>query len=169
MFRKLAIMTAVSGMMISGVFAQAQPLGPAAKETVAPASSVNFITSQSQDQWVFTKFKGTDVVGPDDAKVGSVSDLLFDRTGKIIGVVVGVGGFLGIGAKTVAMDMNAFDVVPPNPTEPRFTGSNNDPTHVKLKVSWTKDQLKEAPNFVYFEPTTSPTTGSASPPTVPAP
>jgi hypothetical protein len=37
---------------------------------------------------------------------------LFDKSGKILGVVVGVGGFLGVGQKNVAMDMGAFQIVP---------------------------------------------------------
>jgi hypothetical protein len=113
---------------------------------------------------VFSKFKGTDVVGPDNAKVGDVSDVLFDKSGKMLGLIVGVGGFLGIGEKNVAIDMGAFQVVPAD-TGSSTTGTtaakSNDPTDVKLKVSWTKDQLKSAPDFEYFKPasTTSPTTG----------
>jgi hypothetical protein len=96
--------------------------------------------------------------------------MLFDKSGKIIGMIVGVGGFLGIGEKSVAIDMGAFQVVPAS------TGSSggaaggvagagdNDPTNVKLKVTWTKDQLKAAPDFQYYRPParttgTSPTTG----------
>ena len=75
-----------------------------------PALEAKFITSQGADQWVFTKFKGSDVLGPDNARIGSVSDLLFDGTGKIIGVVVG--GFLRIGVKNVAIDMSAFNAIP---------------------------------------------------------
>ena len=53
--------------------------------------------------------------------------------------------------------------------------SSNDPTNVKLKVSWTKDQLKSAPDFQYYKapsrtterPTASPTTGMAPRPATP--
>ncbi len=118
------------------------------------------------------------MLGPDNARIGSVNDLLFDGTGKIIGMVVGVGGFLGIGTKNVAIDMSAFDAVPAD------SGSNdnntpagyaNDPTNVKLKVAWTKDQLKDAPDFQYYKSpartaaTPSPAaTGAAPRPTAPA-
>jgi hypothetical protein len=119
---------------------------------------------------VFSKFKGTDVLGPDNAKVGSVSDLLFDKNGKIDGLVIGVGGFLGIGEKNVAIDMSAFEVVPYRPASTAPAGAaNDDPTHVNLKVSWTKDELKAAPDFQYYRapartserPGASPTTGMA--------
>ena len=52
------------------------------------------------------------MLGPDNAKVGDVSDVLFEKGGKILGLIVGVGGFLGIGEKNVAIDMSAFEVVP---------------------------------------------------------
>src|SRR5215475_4466269 len=125
MLKTILITTAVSSVIISGAIAQSQtPATPAPKDqSAAPkeqptvkettsASDSKLIPSQGTDQWVFTKFKGSDVVGPDNASIGSVNDLLFDKSGKIIGVVVGVGGFLGIGAKNVAIDMSAFNAVP---------------------------------------------------------
>src|ERR1700745_1757908 len=166
------ISAAVSGLMVSGALAQADK----------PADSAKFITSQSQDQWVFSKFKGTDVLGPDNAHIGNVNDMLFDKQGKIFGLIVGVGGFLGIGEKNVAIDMNEFQPVPADTGSSTGAGGNtamasrnDDPTVVKLKVSWTKDQLKNAPDFQYYKPpgrTTSgaggsPTTGMAPRPTTP--
>jgi hypothetical protein len=71
---------------------------------------------------------------------------------------VGVGGFLGIGEKNVAIDMNAFQVMPYRATTAGTTGGANapatsdDPTRVNLKVSWTKDELKAAPDFQYYRP-----------------
>jgi hypothetical protein len=177
MLKTLLITTAVSGVIISGAIAQSEtPTAPPAKDqSAAPkgsisASDTKFITSQGADQWVFTKFRGSDVLGPDNARIGSVNDLLFDGTGKVIGVVVGVGGFLGIGAKNVAIDMSAFNAVPAE-----SAGEANDPTNVKVKVAWTKDQLKDAPDFQYYIPpartasTPSPaTTGAALRPAAPA-
>jgi hypothetical protein len=166
MFKTLMISAAVSALMVSGAMAQADK----------PADSAKFIASQSTDQWVFSKFKGTDVLGPDNAHIGNVNDMLFDKQGKILGLIVGVGGFLGIGEKNVAIDMSAFQPVPAS------TGSSSsgmatrseDPTMVKLKVSWTKDQLKSAPDFQYYKPPSrtsggggAPTTGMGPRPTAP--
>src|SRR5262249_24796356 len=101
MFKTLMISAAISALMVSGALAQADK----------PADSGKFIASQSTDQWVFSKFKGTDVLGPDNAHIGNVNDMLFDKQGKILGLIVGVGGFLGIGEKNVAIDMSAFQPV----------------------------------------------------------
>jgi sporulation protein YlmC with PRC-barrel domain len=188
MLKTLMISAAVSALMVSGALAQADmspKQQPAAKADAIPHDTAKFIAAQGTDQWVFSKFKGTDVIGPDNAQVGNVNDMLFDKSGKIIGLIVGVGGFLGIGEKSVAIDMSAFQPVPAD-TGSSTSGAaggnaaiasrNDDPTMVKLKVSWTKDQLKSAPDFQYYKsparttggPGASPTTGMAPRPTPPA-
>ena len=52
------------------------------------------------------------MVGADNQKIGDVSDILFDKTGKIEAFVVSVGGFLGVGSKEVALAPSSFDVMP---------------------------------------------------------
>jgi hypothetical protein len=180
MLKKLMLSAAVSALMVSGAMAQASPpadppKAAAPKADAAPVDAAKFIASQSADQWVFSKFKGTDVLGPDDAQVGDVNDILYDKQGKILGLIVGVGGFLGIGEKSVAIDMSAFQVVPASTGSTSGAGAamgSDDPTNVKLKVSWTKEQLKNAPDFQYYKPParttgTSPTTGMAPRPQTP--
>jgi sporulation protein YlmC with PRC-barrel domain len=165
MLKRLMVGAAISALMISGAMAQANP--SAKSDAAVLTDGAKFIPSQSTDQWVFSKFKGTDVIGPDNAQVGSVNDLVFDKNGKILGLIVGVGGFLGIGEKSVAIDMSAFQPVPADTGNTTAGGGgamsgNNDPTAVKLKVSWTKDQLKNAPDFQYYKPP-SRTTSSGGP------
>lgn len=182
MLKQLMVSAAISALMVSGAMAQASPpASPPAKADAAPISDAKFLSSQSTDHWVFSRFKGSDVIGPDNASVGSVSDMLFDKNGKILGLIVGVGGFLGIGEKSVAIDMSAFQAVPASTGSTTGAGgavpSSDDPTNVKLKVSWTKDQLKSAPDFQYYKPPapartsdrplTSPTTGMAPRPATP--
>jgi sporulation protein YlmC with PRC-barrel domain len=156
MLKKLMISAAIGALMMSGAVAQ-----------TASREEAKFISSQSSDQWVFSKFKGTDVLDPDNTHIGNVNDVLFDKNGKILGLIVGVGGFLGIGEKSVAIDMSAFQPVPLD-TGNTTTGAggaalsgSNDPTAVKLKVSWTKDELKAAPDFQYYKP---PARTSSGPP-----
>ena len=173
MLKTFATATAVSALMISGAFAQttkpapttpapsATPATPAPSTTTtttkteSTTSAPEFIAAQKSDQWLASKFNGTDVMGPNNEKIGDVNDLLFQKDGKLVGVIVGVGGFLGIGQKDVAIDMSAFKMVP---------GSNaNDPNDVKLQVSWTKDQLKAAPSFEKYKAPARTTSTPASP------
>ena len=191
MLKKLMITTAIGGLMIGSAFAaedmkspspapaaksteMTQPSSSPSMATPAPsATSAKFVNSQRQDQYLASKFKGTDVIGTDDKKIGDVSDILFDKDGKIEAYVVGVGGFLGIGAKDVALAPAAFQTV---------AGDKSKNESDKLRLSMTKDQLKEAANFEpYKEPrsttgmgasTTRPLGSPASPaagPATPAP
>ena len=180
MLKKLMITTAITALMIGGAVAEgmspnlpaatpapsATPApavtpatpAPAAKSTemsTPAASSTNsakFINSQRQDQFLASKFKGTDVIGSDDKKIGDVSDILFDKGGKIEAYVVGVGGFLGIGAKDVALAPNAFQIVP---------GDKSKNESDKLRLSMTQDELKQAANFEPYKAPSS-TTGMGS-------
>jgi sporulation protein YlmC with PRC-barrel domain len=120
--------------------------------TPAGSSSAQFINSQKPDQYLASKFKGTDVVGSDGQKIGDVTDILFDKDGKIEAYVVGVGGFLGIGTKDVALAPSAFQVMP---------GDKSKNESDKLKLSMTKDQLKQAANFEPYKAPSS-TTGSGT-------
>lgn len=176
MLRTFATVSAVSGLLLSGAFAQsttppadqpaasppsatapaAQPPMAAPAQNAAPKadmSKVRVINAQSPDQWLASKFKGTDVVGADDQKIGDVNDIVFDKNGKIVAYVVGVGGFLGIGTKDVALAPESFSVVKGDP----MTSTNAD----KLKVSVTKDELKQAASFEpYREPPRAAGTGT---------
>jgi hypothetical protein len=109
--------------------------------STSASASPGAITAQTPDQWLATKFKGTQVIGTDDTKIGSVDDILFDRTGSIKAVIVGVGGFLGIGSKQVAMPLPSLQVV-----------SGKDGAPDQLRLSMTKDQLASAPEFKPYEP-----------------
>jgi hypothetical protein len=77
----------------------------------------------------------TSVYGADDSNIGEVEDILVNSDGKIEGLVVGVGGFLGIGEKNVALTMDRFKVMPQADGQARIT------------VSATEDELRNAPEF----------------------
>ena len=159
MLKKLMLSTALSAAVATGAWAQASSSTDSSKPEPAtqaqPDSSgkMNFVSSQKPDQWLASKFKGTDVLGSDNQKIGDVSDILFDKTGKVEAFVISVGGFLGVGAKEVALAPSSFDVVPGQ------NGSSD-----KLKISATKDQLQDAQNFAHYEPPRpTGTTGSGAP------
>lgn len=157
MLKKLMITTALSTMMIGAAAAQtpssSDTTAPSATTTAptgstAPAGDAKFINSQNPDQWLSSNFIGVDVIGPDEGKIGDVADILFDKNGNIVGYVVGVGGFLGIGAKNVALAPTSFQVMPASAgsttTGSASSASSDD---VKLKLNMTKDQLQQAASF----------------------
>ena len=155
MLKKVMITTALSTMMIGAAAAQTPPAttttpaAPAAAPATTSAPAVGdakFINAQTGDQWLSSSFIGVDVIGPNDEKIGDVSDILFDRNGNVVGYVVGVGGFLGIGAKNVALAPSSFQVMP---AAAATTGSASAARSddVKLKLNMTKDQLNQAAAF----------------------
>ncbi len=76
---------------------------------------------------------GSDVMTTGDENVGPVNDLIFDDDGQIIAVVVGVGGFLGMGEKDVAISWDSVS----RSTEDRD----------QFRVDATKEDLRAAPAF----------------------
>jgi hypothetical protein len=75
----------------------------------AGAAGGKFITEQQPTQWRGSRLIGLDVYGANNEKIGDVNDILVDRQGNADAVVVGVGGFLGIGEKNVALPYSAFE------------------------------------------------------------
>ena len=165
MTRHLMLGAALSALIVSGALAQTSAPGssqpsatpPATQDKPATASTEqkgkpDFVTAQKPDQWLASKFKGTDVIGTDGKSISDVTDILFEKTGKIEAYVISVGGFLGVGSKQVAVAPASFEVVPAS------NGGSD-----KLKLAVTKDELKQAQNFTPYAPPHATTTGSARP------
>ena len=110
----------------------------AAPAYAQPATA--FLTTQDANDWRAANFIGKPVVNASGEKIGDVNDLLFDKTGKLTTVVVGIGGFLGLGEKTVALHYETL------------TYSDKDGQRV-IMVPLTKEALMAAPQFVYTEKT----------------
>jgi len=83
--------------------------GSGSGASTSGSASGHFITQQQQNQWRASKLIGVNVYGSDNERIGDVNEVLVDRQGNADAVVVGVGGFLGIGEKNVALPFNAFE------------------------------------------------------------
>lgn len=77
------------------------PAAPAATQSSTGAAAETNLAGQGK--WRTSKLIGVDIYGPDNKKVGDVTEVIVDKTGKVEMVTVGVGGFLGIGSKDVAI------------------------------------------------------------------
>jgi hypothetical protein len=166
MLKRIMAVAAVSGLALTSALAQttttpsttpapsasnpAPSSSAAAPSTAMPTGKATFVTKQSADQHLASKFTGTDVIGADEAKIGDVRDVLFDKDHKIVAFIVGVGGFLGIGQKDVAIDPASFQAVP-----------GKDASDMKLRLSMTKEELKNAATFEPYAPPRPATTSQA--------
>ena len=119
-------------------------------EKSASAQPAGFMHSQDANEWRSSKLIGASIYGPDDKSIGDVNDVLIDKDGRVTAVVVGVGGFLGVGEKNVALPFQALNV----------QRKNDGSAIEKITVSYTKDQLKGAPSFAYYKGGQTETTGS---------
>jgi sporulation protein YlmC with PRC-barrel domain len=63
-------------------------------------------TMHKEGEWRASKLAGVDVYNDANEKIGAINDVILDRSGKVANVVLGVGGFLGLGEHNVAV---AFD------------------------------------------------------------
>ena len=70
------------------------------------ASSDTMSSSQLQGDWRASKVVGLNVYNDKNEKLGSINDLLMDKSGNIKAVVLGVGGFLGMGEHLIAVSLD---------------------------------------------------------------
>ena len=104
-----------------------------ASENAPPAQ---MLTALPSEDWPATNWYKQSVYDLADNKVGEIADLLIDHDGKNTAVLIGVGGFLGMGEKYVAVP---FDAV-------HFKKKDNSWYPV---MNTTKDALKNAPGYRY--------------------
>jgi sporulation protein YlmC with PRC-barrel domain len=119
-------------------------------QSTGEANHPNFVQSQHATDWRGSKLIGATVYGPDNASIGNINDVVISNDGKIRAAVIGVGGFLGVGEKNVAVPLDALNIT----RKPESSSID------KVTVSYSKDDLKNAPTFAFYEPDTSRTTGS---------
>lgn len=89
-----------------------------------------------------TNYYKQSVYDPKENKVGEIDDVLIDKDGRITALIIGVGGFLGVGEKDVAVPFSAVKGT-----------KKNDKWWLTLNES--KDSLKKATGFKYDKSTTS--------------
>lgn len=138
--------------------------------TAAPATASD--TSSFKGNWRTSKLVGLNVYNDSNESLGSINDLLADKSGNIKAVVIGVGGFLGVGEHLVAVPMDKVKFVDEpvaytsassqpatggaRPSSTTTTGAATAPAAKKnpwypdhAVFSATKDQLKAMPEFKY--------------------
>ena len=141
MYLKLATVAALSMLAATAAFAQTQ-------------------TGSEKGQWQASKLIHMDVYNAQNEKIGDIKELMLDKTGKVNTVAIGVGGFLGMGERDVAVKFeqlkwNNEPVKSGSSASSTTTGSaqsqanrdRNYPDHAVLNA--TKDQLKAMPQFDY--------------------
>ncbi|WP_019997826.1 PRC-barrel domain-containing protein [Aureimonas ureilytica] len=129
----------------TGTMAPAAPQTNMAASTTQPAttgtamaSSDGYAATLGADEYLASNLVGDNVYGgatTDSDRIGEINNLIVSSDGRVDGIVIGVGGFLGIGQKDVGVPFDNVSMT---------RGENNEP-HAMLAAS--RDQLKNAPSF----------------------
>ncbi len=170
MCSKLLIGGLLASVMIIPALAHSNP--PASAANPAPASTVTTTAPRAQSNlWRSSKLIGLNVYNDKNEKLGDINEILLDKSGKVEGVVIGVGGFLGMGEHDIKVDMAKLKFVdepvrtsattstttttttgeatrPATTTTTRSTEKQWYPNHAVLSGA-SKEQLKSMPQFKY--------------------
>ena len=110
--KNLVTIALLSTAIVSGA-AYAQTAQPA--DRAAPAATASAAASSDKmmlkGKWRASKLMGLDVYNEANEKLGDVNELILDKDGKVSAVVIGVGGFLGMGEHDIAVTMDKLKFV----------------------------------------------------------
>jgi sporulation protein YlmC with PRC-barrel domain len=159
-----------TALLATAAFAQT-PTATTDRANMAPAAASD--SASYQGNWRASKLVGLNVYNDKNESLGSINDLLTDKDGNIKAVVIGVGGFLGVGEHLVAVPLDKIKFVnepvvyagagaPASGagTRPATTtgAANTAPVAASKPNPWypdhavfnaTKDELKAMPEFKY--------------------
>jgi sporulation protein YlmC with PRC-barrel domain len=156
-------------LLASAAFAQ-DKMAPAASPAPAPAMQSSASSTSFHGDWRASKVVGLNVYNEKNENVGSINDLLMEKSGSIKAAVISVGGFLGMGARLVAVpfDKVKFSTEPvaytgtagaPNAggAKPATTTGSTAPQAAKVNpwypdhamINGTAEELKALPEFKY--------------------
>jgi len=68
-----------------------------AQNATTDRSNVNLAANHKEGQWRSSKLIGVNVYNENNEKIGDINELIVDKSGKVDEVILGVGGFLGLG------------------------------------------------------------------------
>jgi hypothetical protein len=110
------------------------PANPSASAD-ADSASPKFLSKQENTDLLASSLIGQPVYNSQDESVGDINDLVTDQSGKVVAVLVGSGGFLGIGEKDVALGFEDL----------RFAQDQDG--NIKVLANVTKETLASAPDY----------------------
>jgi len=171
----------LASTMLASAFAQTNPPAsttPSAQPSPPPAASSSTTAPKAQgDMWRASKLIGLNVYNDQNEKLGDISEILLDKSGKIDGVVIGVGGFLGMGKHDIMVQLEKLKFVnepvkttsaspssttgaaPGSMSRPSASPSASSSASTSKSSKWypdhavmsgaTKDSLKNTPEFKY--------------------
>ena len=110
--------------------------GSAADGTVGTGTMRDGYSPFANAELTADMLKGTTVYDANDEVVGEVGELILADDGQIKEVIIDVGGFLGMGEKPVALQLEQLEIL-----------RQNDGSDLRVYVATTKEQLEAMPDY----------------------
>ncbi|MBR0827216.1 PRC-barrel domain-containing protein [Bradyrhizobium manausense] len=167
---KSILAIALLGGAVIGSAAFAQSTQPADRAAPAATSQPANAHVALKGSWRASKLMGLNVYNEANEKLGDINELLVDKSGKINAVVIGIGGFLGMGEHDIAVSIDKLKFVEEpvrtsstsTSTTARDTTTGAAPTTTTNRttndwvpdhavMSGNKEQLKVLPQFKYSD------------------
>jgi hypothetical protein len=134
----LTLTLGVAGVVAQTMTPQERPSSTLPPRTEAPKVAVTgqIVVQEANSILATRDLIGQSVYAPDkSSKIGNISDLILSKDAKSVdGIVIGVGGFLGLGEKSVALKMDRLQMA-------------HDGDRVRLTMDVKKEELANAPSF----------------------
>src|ERR1700761_8093968 len=112
----------LAGVAGSALLANVAFAAETTTSTTTTTSATTTTAASYQGDWRASKLVGLKVYNDNNENVGAINDMLTDKTGTVKGVVIGVGGFLGMGEHLVAV---SFDKIKFSDQPVAYTGASN--------------------------------------------
>jgi sporulation protein YlmC with PRC-barrel domain len=127
---KTAFAAVIAALSLAAPLAYSQDFGAPHSQAGRPARLLTVALTSQSGELRASQMIGSTVYDVQNRNIGSVKDIVLDHDGKVAGVIVDVGAFLGAGGKYVAVGLNDFK-------------TDND----RLTLNRTKEQLQAAQSY----------------------
>ena len=160
----------IAAALSTSAYAQNAPTPPRPAQP-GPAQMQSSAPMKHSGEWRASKLTGLNVYNQQNEKIGDINEILLDQSGKVAGIVIGVGGFLGMGEHDVLVRLDQIKFINEpvrtstttsttttgTATTNRSASNANRPART-VDEKWypdhavmnaTKEQLKAMPQFKY--------------------
>jgi putative membrane protein len=137
-----------------------------AKKTL-PKGNIKYITRQTPTEWTAEALIGRTVENAKGDNLGDINNVIINEKGDVVAVVIGVGGFLGIGEKNVGVPFDALDFRTVDPadkpadktkaekaeekTDAMAARFDSEHENMHIVLNTTKEDLEAAPTFAWLD------------------
>ena len=133
----------------------------------ARKSNINYLTRQARTDWTAEALIGRTVENSNGDNLGEINNVIINEKGNVVAAVIGVGGFLGIGEKNVAVPFDALEFRTVDPAEKRSADTRHEKAEQKrdaadarfdsehadmhIVLNTTNEDLEAAPEFTWLD------------------